>query len=91
MDQDGVLMSDFMLKLTDGFQKRLAFHISDRPAYFDNGNVRVFRGKIPVKTAFDLVGNMRNYLNCPASVIAPAFFLQHGPIYFSSGDIGIFS
>ena len=33
----------------------------------------------------------RGYLNCPASVIAPAFFLQHGPIYFSSGDIGIFS
>ena len=36
MDQNRILMTDFMLKLTDGLQKRLAFDITYRTTYLDD-------------------------------------------------------
>ena len=41
MDQDCILVSDFVLELTDRFQERLALDITDGTADFDDGNVRL--------------------------------------------------
>ncbi len=90
MNEDGVFPSDFMLKLPDRFQKRLAFNVADGSADFDNGDMGLFGGKIAVKPAFDFVCDMRDYLNGSAAVISPPFFLQHRPVHFPCGDIGIF-
>ena len=91
MDQDSILMSDFMLELTDRFQERLAFHITDSSANLDNGNMGLLCREISVKTAFDLVGNMGNYLYGSAAIITASFFLENGPVYFPGSDIGIFT
>ncbi len=68
-------MTDVVLELPDGLQKRLAFNVADRAADFDDGNVRVFGGKIAVEPVFNLICNMRNDLNRAAAEISPAFFL----------------
>ena len=51
MDQYGVVMSHFMLELTDRFQERLAFDITYCAAYFDDGDMCILRGEIAVKPA----------------------------------------
>ena len=66
-------MSYIMLELAYGFQKRLAFNITDSPAHLNNGNLGVFTAIIPVKPAFDFIRNMRDDLDCAAAEIAAAF------------------
>ena len=90
MNQNRVFFADFMLKLTDGLQERLAFDIADRAADFDDGNSCLFIRKIPVKTALDLIGDMRDNLNGSAAVITTALFLKNGPVYFTRCNVGIF-
>jgi len=34
---------------------------------------------------------MRDYLNGAAAIVASAFLLQDGPVYFPGGDVGVFS
>ncbi len=87
MNQNSVFLTDFMLKLTDGFEERLTFDIAYRTAYFNDGNSRLFIGEITIKTALNFVCNVRNYLYCAPAVIAPPFFLKHGPIDFTRCDI----
>ena len=89
MNQYGVFMADVMPELTDGFQKGLAFDVSHRAAHLYDGNPRPSSLFPAVETAFDLVGDMGNHLDGSSAVIAPAFFVKNGPVYFSGGYIGI--
>ena len=77
MDQDNIFTSFFMLELTDGFQERLAFDISNGSADFDNGNFRILCSRIAVEAGFDLICNMRDYLNSSSAEISAAFFLKN--------------
>ncbi len=90
MNQNGIFMSHFMLKLADGFQKGLTFNVAYCASYLNNGNFCVFCGEISMKTAFDLVGDVGNDLNRTASEVAAPFFLKHAPVDFSGGHIRIF-
>ena len=83
-------MSYIMLELAYGFQKRLAFNITDSPAHLNNGNLGVFTAIIPVKPAFDFIRNMRDDLDCAAAEIAAAFFRQDRPVYLACCYIGLF-
>ena len=90
MDQDGVFTAYFMLELTDGFQERLALYITHGTAHLDDGDPCFLIRKIPVKTAFDLIGNMRDNLYGSAAIIPAPFLLKNGPVYFSGRYIRIF-
>ena len=90
MDQNRILMTDFMLKLTDGLQKRLAFDITYRTANFDNSDSLFIRKFCTVETAFNFICNMRDNLNSPSAVIPMSFFLKNGPVNFTGCNIGIF-
>ncbi len=90
MDQDRVIAADFMLKLADRLKERLGFDIADRTADFNDGNSRFIVGKIAVKTALDLVGDMRDDLHGPAAIIPTPLLLQNGPVNFAGGHIGVF-
>ena len=63
-------MSHIMLKLSDGFQKWLAFNISYRSADFDNGNPVFIRGFCAIEAAFDFICNMRDYLYGSSSKVS---------------------
>ena len=82
-------MPDFMLKLTERFKERLALDIAHGAAHLDDGDSGFLIGKITVETAFDFVCNMRDYLNGSPAVISPAFLLEHAPVNFTRGHIGI--
>ena len=84
MDQNGILFSNLMLELSDGFQKRLAFNITHRTTYFDNGNSGIFICKVTIETTFDLICDMRDHLN------GTTLLLQNRPVNRAGGNVGIF-
>ena len=43
MDQDCIVMSHIELELTDCFQERLTFNITDCSSHLDNGNLVFLR------------------------------------------------
>ena len=43
-----------------------------------------------MEAAFDLVGNVGNYLNRASSEITAALFLKNTPVYFTGGDVLVF-
>ena len=90
MDQNHIFMSFFMLELTDRFEKRLTLNVSNGSADFNDRDFCMFCRRIAVKSAFDLIGDVRNDLNSSAAEITSSFFLQNGPVDFSGRDIGIF-
>ena len=79
-----------MLELSDGFQKRLAFNITHRTAYFDNGNSGIFICKVTIETTFDLICDMRDHLNGTTAVITTTLLLQNRPVNLAGGNVGIF-
>ena len=89
MDQNRIFVSHLMLELSDRFQKRLAFDITDRTADLDNGYAHVRIRKVSVKTALDLVRDMRNDLHCATAIITTTFLLQNSPVYLSCCYIGV--
>ena len=89
MDENGIFMTYFMLELTDGFQERLAFNITNCSAYLNNGNSCIFICKIPIKPAFDFIGYMGNHLYGSTAIVTAALLLKYRPINFPGGYIGI--
>ena len=59
-----------MLELTNGFQERLTFDVTNGSADFNNGNFRILSGWIAIKTGFDFVCNMWDNLNRSSAKIS---------------------
>ena len=78
-----------MLELTNGFQERLAFDVTNSSTDFNNGNFRILSSRVAVEAGFDLVCNMWDNLNRSSAEISAAFFLKNGPIDLSCCNIGI--
>ena len=75
MDEDGMLLPYIMLKLPNGFQKRLALDISDGAAHLDNRDPLlswIFR---PVEPLLNLIRNMRYYLNRAPAVVSVSLLI----------------
>ena len=75
MNENCIFVSDFMLELSDRFQKWLAFDISNRTTDLNDRNMHFIVFVIVVKTTFDLIGNMRDNLNSTSAIVAMAFLL----------------
>ena len=84
-------MSFFMLELTNGFQERLAFDVTNSSTDFNNGNFRILSSRVAVEAGFDLVGNMWDNLNRSSAKISTAFLLKNRPVNFTGGHVGIFT
>ena len=89
MNKNGIVMSHIMLELTDGFQERLTLNITNCPAYLDDGNSVLIRCFCSVKTALDLVGDMRDYLYSTSAKITVTLFLKNRPVNLTGCHIGI--
>ena len=89
MDENGILMSYLMLELADGLQKRLALDIANGSAYLNDGNLGVGGGVVAVEAALDLVGDVRDHLNCASAKVAAALFLEYAPVNLTGGDVGV--
>ncbi len=87
MDQDNIFLSFLMLELTDGFQERLAFDVTNSSTDFNDGDLCISSSRITVETAFDLICNMWDNLYSSSAEISAAFFLKNRPVNFSSCNI----
>ena len=83
MDQDRIVVSYFMLELTNGLQERLTLDITDGSTHLDDGDLCLFCCKITEETALDLICDVRDYLYSSSAVVTAALFLQYGPVYLS--------
>ena len=89
MDEDGVFLSHLVPELADGFQKGLAFDVACGAADLYDGDPYILAGFVAVKTAFDLVSDMGNYLDRSAAVVSPALLVKDGPVDLAGGNVGI--
>ena len=89
MDQDRIFPPNIMLELTDCFQEWLAFNITYGATHFNNSNMGFIFIIITVKTAFDLIGDMRNYLNGASAKVSASFFVKNRPVNLTGCNIGI--
>ncbi len=46
-------------------------------------------GRVAVEAVLDLVGDMGDHLDSPASEVSPAFLLKNRPVDLPGGDVGI--
>ena len=88
MNQHAVLAADFMLELTDRFQKWLTFDISDSTANFNDSDFGFTGSRVPIKTALNGIGDMRNNLNSTAAVITTSFAGKDIPINLAACYVG---
>ena len=73
MDEDTVLVSYFMLELTDGFQKWLTFDIAYSSSDFNDCYFCILSSRIAIKARFYFVSNMRNNLYSSSTEISSSF------------------
>ena len=64
-------------------------HITNCTAYLDDGNSVLIRCFCSVKTALDLVGDMRDYLYSTSAKITVTLFLKNRPVNLTGCYIGI--
>jgi len=75
--KSGIFAPKVIAQFPNGFEERLTFDIPDRSADFDQGDIRFSGAGQHVYPPLDLVGNMRNDLDCAAEVIPAAFAVDH--------------
>ncbi len=83
--QHRALGADFETQLTDSFQKRLRFDITDRTADFDQGDIGIARTLDDA--TLDLVGDMRDDLNGRTQIITTALLAQYVLIDTARGEV----
>src|SRR5579883_2925834 len=64
-----VFRADFAMKLTDSFQKWLAFNVANNAANLGDDRLGTCSLRHALNTRLDLVGDVRNDLDRPAQVI----------------------
>ncbi len=91
MNKGRIFMTNVMLKLSDSFQKRLTFDVTNGTTNFYYGDFSFVSIVVSMKTTFDFVGNVRNDLNSTSTEISASFLLKNRPVDFTSCYIRIFS
>ena len=74
---EGVLASEILAQLADGFQVRLALDVADGAAHLDEHDVDAALPGDSLHAVLDLVGDVRDDLHGPAQVVPPALLLDH--------------
>ncbi|MNZ84282.1 hypothetical protein D3C78_1030330 [compost metagenome] len=78
MNVHHVLTTDVALNLTDSFQERQAFDITDSSANFRNNYIRTRFTTSAEYAFFNFVRNMRNNLYRSAQIFTTTFFANNG-------------
>ena len=83
MNDNCIFSADFVLELSDGFNKRLTFYVSYGSADLDNCDFGFFGIVVSEKGGFYFIGYMRNNLNGSSAEITAAFFSENRPVDFA--------
>ncbi len=95
VDQDCIVMSHIELELTNCFQERLTFNITDcwQTTNLDDGNYLSSSAdllSLCEKAALDFVRNVRNNLYGTSAIISATLLLQNGPVNLTGCHIHFF-
>ena len=90
LDYDRILTPDLGLELPYRFQKRLALYITHGTAYFYYGYRFLVGRRSLMESVLYLIGDMRDHLDRASAVITVPFLIEHGPVYLTCRNIGIF-
>ena len=83
MDIKRVMRTDFATDLTDRFDKRLAFDVTDRTADLGDDDIRLGFQADVIDEFFDLIGDVRDRLYGRTQIFAAAFFGEYRGVYFT--------
>ena len=89
MDKQAVLLADLQRNLTNCLQKGLRLDVTDGAANLRNHHVGIGLFANAIDEFLDLIGNMRNYLNCGTQKFSSAFLVQYIPVDLTGGQIGV--
>ncbi len=87
MNEQAVLPSRLQGNLPHRLYKGLGFNITDGAPDFGDYHVRLCLFSHTVDEILDLIGDMGNNLYGGSQILAPAFLVQHVPIYLSCGKV----
>src|SRR5713226_2319941 len=82
-----VLTAEVVLQLPDRFQEGERFDVANRPADFDDDDIRVVFPGYAGDALLDLIGHVRDDLDGPAQVIATSLLGDHLGIDFAGGHV----
>ena len=89
VNKAGVLPALLQADLPRGLQKRLAFNVAGCAADFRNDDVGPGFLADAVNKVLDFLCNVRDDLHGLAEVFAPPLLVQHVPVHFTGGQVGI--
>ena len=85
MDIQGIFLAHICPKLSNSFQKRQTFNVTDGSADFNDDDIYGICNQFDA--SFNLVCNVGNDLYRTAQVISPAFFGDDRMVYFPGGKV----
>ena len=89
MNVHHVLASHVVAHLADSLEERCGLDIADGAADLGNNDIGVGLLAYSVNLVLYLVGDVGNYLNCAAEVIAASFLIKNCPVNLACGNVGI--
>ncbi len=84
--KDRILAAQFLAHLADGFEERQRFNVAHRAADLDDGHVCAV-GRDLAHGVLDFVGDVGNYLDSFAQVVAAALFLDDLLVDAAGGEV----
>ena len=73
MNKTGIALAQLVGELPNGFKEGQGFNVPGCTTDFNNGDVRSSLGTL-LDGFLDLVGDVRNHLNCFAQIFSPVLF-----------------
>ena len=85
MHKHSALRAHFYFQLSDRFKKRLRLDITNGTADFYQRHIKTTGASH--NATFDLISNMRDYLNGATEIVTPPFFANHILIDAPAGEV----
>src|SRR4051794_15799157 len=87
VDVHHVRAADVLAHLADRLEERQALNVADGPANLDDDDVGLAVARHALDALLDLVGDVRNDLDCAAEVVAAALLGNHGLVDAPGRDV----
>ena len=87
MHKNRIGVADLEREFADGFEERQALDVAGRAANFRDNHISFGVLGQDVNAILDLVGHVRDHLDCFAEVFPFALVIEYGLIYLAAGEV----
>ena len=89
MDHAACSLRLLLHELADRLVNGLGFDVSHCSAHFDDRDGIISVPCSHIEPALDLICDMGDDLNCASAIVAPALFVEDGPVYFARRNVAV--